>query len=325
MSVFPDGVFQYGGEPVGGVRFTSPWATTYFVDGDNGNAANSGLKPTLATALLTTAVAKAGEEDIIYVRPMGASTDASDFYYYADGATITVPYASVNLSIIGVTPHRHKPYYGPWFRFGYGASDTGYVLDNYAPGLCLENLGFQTGDYIRTSYGAVRLYSSTTGGAYTTHAGSVGCSIYNCFFRDGQITINGGYDTVIAGSTFEASSSSNTGIWSIDNALPTGGHRIIGCHFNEMFADNQPLRYIYFVAGQQVNFYVHECYFGLVPADNHYMWFGASSKGLVDSCYFENADISTGANDSNSELYSADGGVQFTNIHDGSRAAPGAD
>lgn len=294
---------------------TTPWATNWFVDGTNGLDGDTGKSPESAKLTLQAAVTAASEGDVIYVRPKGAATDASDFDYYEDGS-VTVPYAAVNLSIIGVTRHAFKPYYGPWLRHGNGASDTGYVLLNYAPGLCLENMGFQANSYIRTTYGAVSMYASSTGGAYTTHAGSVAFTIHNCFFRDGQLNINGGYDGVVHGSTFEASGTSNTGVWSTDNGLPTGGHRILSSRFNEMFADNQPLRYIYFVAGQQVNFYINDCYFGLVPADGHYMWFGTSNAGQVSNCYFRHAGVSIGTNDTSDELYSADGGVVFSPVYD---------
>jgi len=327
MSVFPDGIFQYGGEPVGSIRFSSPWATTYFVDGTDGNDTFDGKGPGKAFATLTQAVATAGAEDVIYVRPKGKYADSSDVY--VEDAQVTIPVASKRLSIIGVSAHRDNQYYGVFFRYGYGETDTGFILSNSAPGLCLENLGFQTGEYIRnstrssapTGSGAVRMYSTD----YSAHAGSLGFSCYNCFFRDGQLEIIGGYEGTVNGCTFKASGSASTGVWSTSNVLPTGGHRILNSYFTEMFGDNQTVSYIYFVPGQQVDFQIHNCRFGLVPTDNHYMWFGASCKGLVDSCYFQNADISTGANDSDSELYSADGGVQFTNVHDGSRAAPGAD
>jgi hypothetical protein len=327
MTTFSDGLFQYGGEPVGSVRYTSPWADHWFVDGTTGGGSNAydGKAPNRAFATLTYALTKAGKEDVIYVRTKGAKDDASDYYYYEDGAQITVPYASENLAIVGVTPHRSKSYHGVWFQHGANDGETGYVLLNYAPGLSLEGVNFSAKDYIRTSYGAVHMYSSATGGAYTTHAGSVAFSCYNCFFRDGQLNIWGGYDGVVNNCTFEASGSANSGVWSTSNTLPTGGHRIMHSHFNEMFADNQTLRYIYFVAGAQKNVMIHDCWFGLVPADNHYMWFGGSVTGLVTDCHFQNADITKGANDANSELYSADGGVVFAQIFDGSGTYPGSD
>ena len=316
MTTYSDGVYQYGGAPVGGARYSSPWATHYFVDGQSGCGNNGfdGKKPNAAFATLTYALTKAGKEDVIYVRTKGAKDDASDYYYYEDGAQIVVPYASENLSIIGVTPQRRNPYMGVWFQHGANSGETGYVLMNYAPGLCLENLGFSAKDYIRSSYGAAMMY----GGPYATYAGSVGFGIYNCFFRDGQLNVWGGYDSCTSGCTFKASGSANTGYWSTSNTYPTGGHQVINSHFGEMFADNSALRYIYFVAGAQKDLLIKGNSFGLVPADAHYMWFGGSVTGLVTDCHFQHAQVSTGTNDTSDELYSADGGVIFGAIYDGS-------
>lgn len=64
MSTFPDGVYQFGGEPVGGARFSSPWATAWFVDGTDGSDANTGKKPDTAKATIDAAVQLAGKSDI---------------------------------------------------------------------------------------------------------------------------------------------------------------------------------------------------------------------------------------------------------------------
>ena len=321
MTTFSDGVYQYGGAPTGGARYSSPWATHYFVDGQDGSNANDGKTPVRACATLTNALTKAGKEDVIYVRTMGAKDDASDYYYYEDGAQIVVPYASENLSIIGVTPHRRNPYMGVWFQHGANSGETGYVLLNYAPGLCLENLGFSAKDYIRASYGAVHMYSA----AYATTAGSVGFSINNCFFRDGQLNVSGGYDSCTSGCTFKASGSANTGWWQTSSSVPSGGHQVINSHFGEMFADNSALRYIYCVAGAHKDMLFQNLTMGLVPADNHYFWFGGSNTGLVTDIRLQNADVTYGANDTDDELYSADAGVLFLlkTIEDYSGANPG--
>jgi len=307
MSVTPDGLYQFGGEPVGGARYSSPWATHYFIDNTNGSDARTGKSPDRAFKTLTYAVTQAGTDDVIYVRGQGAETDASDYSYITEADQVTVPYASVNLSIIGVTSHRRNPYMGVWFQHGATGGQTGYVLLNYAPGLTLENLGFSAKDNIRASYGAVSMY----GGPYATYAGSVGFSIHNCFFRDGQLNVWGGYDSCTSGCTFKASGSANTGWWSTSNTYPTGGHQVINSHFGEMFADNQPLRYIYAVAGAQKDMLFQNLTFGLIPADGHYMWFGGANTGLVCDCRFQNASMTYGTDDAADELYSADGGVQY--------------
>jgi len=300
----------------------NPWSDVYYVDNDNGtDGALYGTSPTRAFKTLTYAVTQVGSDDVIYVRAKGAETDASDYSYITEGAQVTVPYASVNLSIIGVTRHFRNPYMGVWFQHGATDGDTGYVLLNYAPGLSLYNLGFSAKDYIRSSYGAVSMY----GGPYTTYAGSVGFSVYNCFFRDGQLNVWGGYDSCTSNCTFKASGSANSGWWSTSNTYPTGGHQVINSHFGEMFADNQALRYIYCVAGAQKDMLFQNLTMGLVPADNHYMWFGGSNTGLVCDIRLQSADVTYGTDDTDDELYSADGGVQFLlkTIEDASGANPG--
>ena len=292
--------------------FFEPWGTQWYVDDEHGDDSYTGRGPSVAKATIQAAITAASEDDVIYVRPVGAVTDASDFDYYPE--QLTIAYAQTNLSIIGVTKHFRNPYYGVWVRYGYTASDTGYVLTNSAPGLHMENIGFQTGDYIRTSYGAASMAAT----AYATSAGSVGFTIYNCFFRDGQLNVTGGYDSCTSNCTFKASGSANSGWWSTSTTLPTGGHQVINSHFGEMFADNQALRYIYCVAGAQKDMLFKGNTFGLVPADAHYMWFGGSNTGLVTDCYFQHAGVSTGTNDTSDELYSADGGIIFAAIYDGS-------
>jgi hypothetical protein len=171
----------------------------------------------------------------------------------------------------------------------------------------LENLGFSAKDEIRASYGAVSMY----GAPYDTYAGSVGFSVYNCFFRDGQLNVWAGYDSCTDNCTFKASGSANTGWWLTNNADASGGHQVINSHFGEMFADNQPLRYIYAVPGAQKDMLFQGLTFGLIPADAHYMWFGTANTGMVCDCRFQNASMTYGTDDAADELYSADGGVQF--------------
>ena len=307
MTTFGDTVYHRGGEPVGGPRYTSMWGTHYFIDNDNGSDAYDGKSPGRAFNTLTYAVTKAGTDDVIYVRAKGAETDASDYSFITEGAQVTVPYASVNLSIIGVTAHRRNPYMGVWFQHGATVGDTGYVLLNYAPGLTLENLGFSAKDNIRASYGAVSMY----GTGYTAYAGSVGFSVHNCFFRDGQLNVWGGYDSCTSGCTFKASGSANSGWWQTSNTISSGGHQIIDSHFGDMFADNQALRYIYIRAGAHRDYLVQNCTFGLIPADAHYIWAGGSVTGMACDCRFQNASMTYGTDDAADELYSADGGFQY--------------
>jgi len=291
-----------------------PWSTVWYVDGNNGSDSNNGRGPAAAKATIQAAVTASSTDDVIYIRSKGAGSDASDPAYYTE--TITVPYANTNLSMIGVTPHVFDAYYGPWLRYGYTDTDAAYVLLNYAPGLNIANMTFQVGDYIRSSYGAIHLYGSTTGGAYTTHAGSVGATLRNCHIRDGNLNIEGGYYTSTVGCTFQASASSTASWRNKSSTLPSGGHRLINSHFSPMFGDNQTVMYVLGIAGAHKNMLIRGCTFGEKPADGHYMWFGSSNTGIVADCYFRNGASEWGTNDTNSELYSADAGVKFVGCYD---------
>lgn len=296
-------------------RYANPWSKIWFVDGRNGLDTNSGTSPIAAKATVQAAVTVADAEDIIYVRSMGGKPDASDFDYYPEH--IIVPYAKENLSIIGVSQHIANPFYASWLAWGASVADTDYVLLNYAPGLSVSNIGFQVQDYARPN-GAVHLYSRalTAPDAYAVYAGSVGCTFYNCFFRDGDFKLEGGYSSAVVKCLFQASGNSSASWMNKSSVLPSGGHMLLDSHFDCMFGDNQLYRYVYGIAGAHKDMLIRGCTFGVVPNDNHYMWFGGTNTGLVASCFFAHAAVSTGTDDTNDELYSADGGVKFAGIWD---------
>ena len=94
MSTFPDGVFQYGGQPVGGGRYEAMWGSkVYFVDYDYGTEGAGGLKPSDPCKYLQDVIDKANPWDVIYVRPRDPA--------YADGggANYHLPESTSNWSI----------------------------------------------------------------------------------------------------------------------------------------------------------------------------------------------------------------------------------
>lgn len=99
MSVVPDQMRQYGGVPVGAHRLAEIFnsGNIWFVDGDNGNAGNTGKQPDWAYAKPSEAVSSATREGVIYIRPR-TSTTSSDVYY-ADN--ITCPATKPHLQFIG--------------------------------------------------------------------------------------------------------------------------------------------------------------------------------------------------------------------------------
>jgi len=93
MSTAPDGLFQYGGVPVGGGRYEGMWGgKVYFVDYDSGNDAHDGRAPNRAFKYLDTALSAATAWDVIYVRPRTPDTTGGD-------PQSMLPSSSTNFSI----------------------------------------------------------------------------------------------------------------------------------------------------------------------------------------------------------------------------------
>lgn len=67
MTTFGDGVFQYGGAPVG-TELAKPWAKHWFVDAKRGSDANSGRSPLKPKLTMSSAFGVVGSGDVIHVR-----------------------------------------------------------------------------------------------------------------------------------------------------------------------------------------------------------------------------------------------------------------
>ena len=278
MTTFGDGVYQYGGEPVGGARFTNPWATTYFVDYDNGSAGNQGLKPQEAVTLPSEAVSLASAGDIIYVRPRPPGTDNSDVGQYAD--QILIPEAKYQLSMIGVN-HGYNQFHGPFVRY----ATSGYVVDVSAPAFHLENMCIHKGGSIT---GAIRLRGVS---GYATLAGSCSSTIENCQIRYGKLHVDGGYHTTVRNCLFKSSAPA---VYYDASTLPTQGHRIIGCDF--MANNGAALATAYVrLLGSHMEFFIRDCYFDQKTTADEYIYATGSNDGTIANCYFNDNDISCGS------------------------------
>lgn len=100
MSTFPDGLFQYGGAPVGLSGFFPAIrkdAKVYFVDPANGNDNNSGLKPDEALDTVEAAYNKTVDKqgDIVFLLGDGSTTGTA-----RDNAIV---WSNSNTHLIGVT------------------------------------------------------------------------------------------------------------------------------------------------------------------------------------------------------------------------------
>ena len=76
MTTFADGVYQFGGAPVGTLPFFGKQSKTFFVDPANGADGNDGTAPNRAFATLYQAHAKmtAGHNDVCYLLGDGSTT-----------------------------------------------------------------------------------------------------------------------------------------------------------------------------------------------------------------------------------------------------------
>ncbi len=105
---FPHGVQAFPN--IGGGRLSDIFNSEniFFVDGDNGNAGNTGLSPDDSVALPSTAIGLSTRGGIVYVRPR--TTTGSAQTYYVDN--ITMPVTKPNLQLIGCGADVSNPYMG---------------------------------------------------------------------------------------------------------------------------------------------------------------------------------------------------------------------
>ena len=181
MSRFPDGVFQYGGQPLGSL-WASPWSKVLFVDGENGSDGVDGRKPTAALKTIQKAVDLATRGDVIYIRPQHY-TIGTGFSRYTESVTTTIGGAggssgvhmtNSDISIIGCA-NTINPEYGVRWSW---VTAAGYNLINPAPALHLENIGFYSEG--TTTGGTMNLQNN---GAADTQRGCDGTTIYTASSR----------------------------------------------------------------------------------------------------------------------------------------------
>ncbi|KKN79019.1 hypothetical protein LCGC14_0344950 [marine sediment metagenome] len=169
MTTFGDGVYQWGGSPVG-MSGPEPFPSgrAWFVDGTSGLAGNSGKKPTEAFSTLTLALAAVDTGDVIYVYPKDMVATSTDPVSYAETVSITTP----QVSIVGVGNGKVQ---GGLPQFKIGAGST-VMFDIKAPGVSIQNIGING---ISSTGGGIKL---TDDGGSTSAA--AGFSIVNCHFKN---------------------------------------------------------------------------------------------------------------------------------------------
>lgn len=289
MTTFADGLYEYGGVPVGGARFSSPWATHYFVDGDSGNDGNTGLTPARAFKTIQKAVTISTGGDVIYIKPK-SYTLGTGFARYSEDVSVTLggsggsgaTATNANKSIIGVTQRIAGDHIGVRWTF---ASATQLTVD--APALHVENIGF-------FSEAATYTINLRCNGATRTQEGTTGFSIFNCAIKgDGQLYANGGDELQIVGCRFQSKYDGTTGGINLVGSTNQVKRAIIrGCEFIGGNANNMATPPIQ-GAAPWYDCIIRDCYFNAETDTGVYINISGTNTGLVANCFFGSADIGT--------------------------------
>ena len=307
MTTVSDGLYQYGGDPVGH-RFTNPWGTHYFVDGDNGSSAYDGRSPNRSFAKPEQAISAASAGDVIYVRPREAQADGSDVTFYNEQNMI-VPVGKDFLSIIGVVPaQKARQLYGPFVRM----AEAGYTWDVYGAASHIENMVLHLGG---SATGTIILRGES---GYAAKAGACGATIESCAISYGGMLIEGGGDCLFRNCvirnatpmTFDAS------------ATPARRHSIVGCEFRADNGGGSDENYIR-ILGTSTEFFIRDCYFDQPTDTDEYIHTSGVVDGLIANCYFADDDISvsTGTGD---EIRIETGSMKVVGCHDSTGVFIGA-
>lgn len=305
MTTFGDQVKEYGGAPVGSGRFSSPWATHYFVDYDNGSASNGGKAPDKALKTIEAAKDLAVGGDVIYIRPR-AYQIAQGFRRYAEDITLATGGAggsgvvdtNANMSFIGVTQRTASA--SDFLGVRWKVSGTNTVpFTVQAAGVHIENIGFFNEGTGNTIY----FQNEATG---RTMNGGDGPTIYNCAFKTkGPVCNNGGDGLQIVNCRFQMKhDGTGTSIQldgrGTDSGAACARNVIKGCTFMGGNANNFATSPI-IIQGSHYDLVIRDCYFANIPDTGDYIAFSGTNDGVVANCYF-------GAASSEADLASLAGG-----------------
>ena len=300
---------QVSGVPVFGEsgRYSSPWASHYFVDGDNGSDQNNGLTPSDAIKTIQRAVTVSTGGDVIYIKQK-TYTLGTGFARYTEDASVTlggaggsgVTATNANKSLIGVT-QRGVPtdFLGVRWKF---ATATPLTVD--APCLHIENIGFFTED---ATY-AIHLRCN---GATRTQEGTTGFSIYNCAIKgNGQLYGEGCNEIAIVHCRFQAKYDGTVGgINLVGSANQVVRPIIRDCDFLGGNANNMSDACITMLA-PVYDAAISDCRFGADSDTGIYITVsGSGNTGYISNMHFAVADVSTGR--------IVEGGLICTGIYDG--------
>ena len=279
MSGTPDMLTQLGGMPVGGAKYTNPFATHYFVDGNSGNGsdANDGLAPDRAKATIDAAAQIMTVGDVCYIRPKTYVVGTGHARYEE---CVTVDLAQSDLTFIGAGYHRSN-------EFGVRMKADGttlYCFDSSAPSLHLENIGF----FGSSSTNTIIIRSN---GATNTQRSDGFCA-YSCNFKGDTTLVQGGQAPRFIDCVFnEATTQLCIGATNVSNYNAI----VRGCFFldNGTTAPTHP-QYSDGGGGTYC-LWLDNCYFGKKPTTSAYYITisGANSSGMATNCFFNITNLDT--------------------------------
>jgi hypothetical protein len=287
MTTFGDQVFEFGGAPVGSGRFSSPWATHYFVDFDNGSASNGGLRPDDALKTIQAAVTLASGGDVIYIAPRAYQL-GQGFRRYVEDITITQGGTAgsgnvdtnANLSIIGVT-QRQYPSDMLGVRTKYAtAAHGGWNIES--PGTHIEGIG-----HFAEDADTYAIYFESDGA--TRSKGFDGASLYKVMVKGKGVRFNGGGgDMSIINCKFQCKFN-GTGtplLELIGSAGAVNRLSVIGCDFIGGNANNYATAPVT-GAAPVTSFVMRDCHFSQDPDSGDFINFaGTTNSGVISNCYF---------------------------------------
>jgi hypothetical protein len=275
MSTAPDQLREFGGVPVGGARYSSPWVQHWFVSAIDGSDSNDGKTVDSAKATIDAAVQLMGVGDVLYIRPQTYVVGTGHARY--DEIT-TIDLAQSDLSIIG-TGYPKNNEFGVRVR----TSTAGYGFTVNGPSCHFENIGMivggtGTGNFIMNNNGAT-----------ATQRGSDGPTFYNMHFKGGSDQVTGGQSPIFRNCRFHYA----TGTLTIATpAVSSYGLQMHDCNFLDNNGAQTTGPYIQAGGAHCYNVWINRCAFGQIPSGGKYMIFGGTlGTGLISHCFFNDPDV----------------------------------
>lgn len=166
-----------------GVSAPNGEGDVWFVDGTNGATGNDGKSWSTAMVTIQAAVTAAGPGDTIYITAIDITDTTGDPGSYEEN--ITIPLATSNLSLIGVSRGRTQ---GGLPQLKDGATTTQEILRINAPGCLIANLGFNGAG--NTGGGILLNDDYSASSAFGTSI--IGCHFKNCKGSTATNALTGG-------------------------------------------------------------------------------------------------------------------------------------